>query len=572
MKRALLAAVLVAADALAAGRGSVVGSKHDLSVTGPGPIKAVSEPNACVFCHVVHGGGGSGLSSRPDPIAPHRPYESSTMKTRPGTPSGTSRICLSCHDGTIAVGQNRKQRIEVTGTPDGRIPGSRRSNLGTDLRESHPLSVPGTSNGHGPVKPDAQGLVQCTSCHDPHSEFGGSSEGRFLLQATARSELCAACHDIPVDSGHLVSTKSYVGREPGESPYETVAEAGCMACHRTHGAAPKGQLLRLGKTDPDENVCLRCHGSSGGGTDVGRELAKGSSHAVSTSGRHDAAEGPSSAAHRLPEVSVGATRHATCVDCHNPHEARNRAPSGRRIAGALDGVWGVDEAGHRVEVAQYEFQICFKCHGDSANQRAAGPAGGLSAVRAAADLNLRRVFGPMAASSHPVVSPGRNPDVPSLRSPLTPASMISCSDCHASDDSPSAGGAGARGPHGSMYRPLLERNYTTADFTSESPTAYALCYKCHDRAVLLSDDSAFRLHAKHVVAGRIPCSACHAAHGVSGSSGSSQGNAHLIDYDLSIVRANAGGLPYSSAGRRSGSCNVTCHDHGEKGRHDSVRY
>ena len=72
------------------------------------------------------------------------------------------------------------------------------------------------------------------------------------------------------------------------------------------------------------------------------------------------------------------------------------------------------------------------------------------------------------------------------------------------------------GAHGSTYRPLLERNYTTADFTSESPTAYALCYKCHDRDVLLSDDSAFRLHAKHVVAGRTPCSACHAAHGVFG--------------------------------------------------------
>jgi len=576
MKRAVVAAAFLASNALAAGRGSVVGSKHDLSVSGPGPIKALREANPCVFCHAMHGGGMS-LSSRPDPTANYRPYESSTMRGSPGRPSGASRVCLSCHDGTIAVGQTLKRRIDVTGAPDGKIPASRRSNLGTDLRSSHPFSIsasgsPGTRAppAHGRVRADKQGLIQCTSCHDPHSEFGGSPEGKFLVESTTRSALCGECHSIVIGSSHMISTLPYVSRQPEEPAYATLADAGCMACHRSHGAAPKGQLLRLAAADRDEAVCLRCHdgSASGASLDVRRELAKASSHAVPVGGKHDAAEGPANPTHRLPEASVGASRHATCADCHNAHETKRRATSGRRISGALDGVWGIDELGRRVDPASFEYQICFKCHGDSANQPAVFGAKPFTARRAAADANLRRVFSPSSPSYHPVVATGRNPDVPSLKAPLTGASQILCSDCHASDGGPAAGGGGPRGPHGSVYHPLLERNYATADFTGESPTAYALCYKCHERTVLLSARSAFPLHARHVVDARAPCSACHAAHGVSATSGTAQANAHLIDFDLSIVQRDAPTSPYSSTGPRGGSCNLTCH----RRRHDAVRY
>ncbi|HEY6002432.1 MAG TPA: cytochrome c3 family protein [Anaeromyxobacter sp.] len=571
-KRAFVALAFLATDALAAGPSTVAGSKHDLSVTGPGPIKAIRERNPCIFCHTMHGGG-KGLSNRPDPTSRYQPYESSTMKGRTSGPTGSSRICLSCHDGTIAVGQLRKGSIEMTGTLDGKIPATRRSNLGTDLRQSHPFSISasGSPGTHRPpaasrVKADEQDQVQCTSCHEPHSEYGGSTEGRFLVQPTLRAELCATCHPVTIDSSHMASTQAYAARQPQDSAYATVGEAGCMACHRTHGAASKGQLLKLAAAERDEAVCLRCHGATTnvGTPDVGRELAKLSTHSILTGGLHDAAEGPGNPAHRLPEATVGASRHATCADCHNAHEAKHRPGMGQRISGALDGVWGIDELGRRVEAAQFEYQICFKCHGDSVNQPASvGGGNPLAARRAGADANLRRVFARTSPSSHPVIAQGRNADVPSLRPPLTVASQILCSDCHSSDDGQAAGGAGPRGPHGSVYRPLLERNYATADFTAESPMAYALCYKCHDRDTLLSARSAFPLHATHVRNDGAPCSACHAAHGVSSASGTVQGNAHLIDFDLSIVRPGSA-APYSSTGPRSGSCTLMCHGHAHK--------
>jgi hypothetical protein len=231
-------------------------------------------------------------------------------------------------------------------------------------------------------------------------------------------------------------------------------------------------------------------------------------------------------------------------------------------------VWGVDEHGRRIDPAEFEYQICFKCHGDSANQPQGDATSPFAPRRRSRDVNLRRVFAADAPSSHPVIAPGRNADVPSLRAPLTAASLVRCTDCHASDTGRGTGGNGPRGPHGSTYPALLERQYATADFTSESPAAYALCYKCHDRDVLLSDRSAFRLHRAHVIDRRAPCSTCHVAHGVSAKTGTSENNAHLVDFDVGIVSPAPGGLSYASAGTRSGSCTLTCHGH----RHDAARY
>jgi len=150
--------------------------------------------------------------------------------------------------------------------------------------------------------------------------------------------------------------------------------------------------------------------------------------------------------------------------------------------------------------------------------------------------------------------------VPGLASGLTPASMIYCSDCHASDAGPGAGGQGPRGPHGSIYPHILERGFTTADPSAESPVAYALCYKCHQRDVLLSDASAFKSHARHVVQEMIPCSVCHDWHGVSALQGDPIHNAHLVDFDVSVVGLNARGVrEYVSQGPQHGTCSVRCH-------------
>jgi predicted CXXCH cytochrome family protein len=582
----LLAAVWAAA-ASAAG-GSVAGSKHDLSVNGPGPIKATKEKSSCVFCHVSHrGGAGTHLSGRPEIGNTHVAYESSTMRARPSGPTRGSRICLSCHDGTIAVGKTRERDIAVKGgTADGKIPSTRRSNLGTDLRATHPISVPVSNSpklrkpGDPHVKLDAGGDVQCTSCHDPHSEFGGSSEGRFLVSPTTRSQLCTACHDRlkgahgssmlpsavgaggqPVTGAPSASAPSAPpsGTQPAAAP--SVADVGCGACHRSHGADPAGRLLARGATEADDAPCLRCHGNGNDPTvaNVAADLAKPWTHAIEGNRVHDAAEGPDSARHRLPETSASQRRHASCVDCHSAHDSTNTAARAPFAPGALQGTWGIDEFGKRVAEVRYEYEVCFKCHADSANKPDARWRRAGANVRRFEDRNLRRAFGAAAASSHPVVAAVRGGDVPSLLKPYSPGDRIYCTDCHASD-SRAKGGLGARGPHGSMWAPLLEREYSTTYPTIYADSKYDLCFKCHDLNVLLSSRSAFPAHRKHVVDDSAPCAVCHASHGVGGPAASASRNAHLIDFDTRVVgAARSGPTEYERSGVRSGSCNLTCH-------------
>jgi predicted CXXCH cytochrome family protein len=577
MKRlslAFLAALLGPAPALAA-PGQVAGSKHDLSVSGPGPIKAVSETEVCIFCHVSHGSR-ENLSSRPDPAAGHRPYESTTLATRPGAPDGATRVCLSCHDGTIAVGRTVKKDIAMSpAAPGGRIPPGRRSNLGTDLRTTHPVSfAPAPSSRvrspapHDDVRLDRAGRMQCTSCHDPHRELG-TPEGKFLVKESRRSELCLSCHDalateVP-GSSHATSGASFGAAQGNDEGFASVSDAGCAACHVPHGAEPRGRLLRAG-AGGDDAACLRCHGTSVTRHDVGRDLAKPSSHAVGGAGVHDAAEGRGGRGPPLPEVSAAAPRHAVCADCHDPHAAGPRPGGGP--GGVLAGVWGIDAGGRRVEEVRYEHEICFKCHADSANKpQARGPVGAAVPRRAVVEANLRRVFDGSGPSYHPVVVPVRTPGAPSLLSPWGPGSTITCGDCHASDSGPGAGGSGPRGPHGSVYEHLLERSYSTADLTTESRSSYALCYKCHDRDVVLTDRSDFPLHRRHVVDERTPCSACHAAHGVSSQAGTPETNAHLVDFDVSIVKPGpAGRREYRTLGPRSGTCTLACHGSTHDGR------
>ncbi len=573
MKKCLFLALLAAGFARAAGPGGVVGSKHDLSVTGPGSHRATSERSPCVFCHGTHMAG-PGLGDRPTDVQrSFKPYQSSTMSSPVDDPSGASRVCLSCHDGTIALGKTLTQSIKMAGG-DFLAPGQR-GYIGTDLRGSHPVSfMPrDAQKTHAPrsgdrVRLDRSGQVQCTSCHDPHSEAGGDPKHRmFLLKPLDNSVLCSTCHPsvgLGAMSSHASSSLPIRARDGSST---STGVAGCVACHEVHGADVRGRLLKAGPTD--DATCLACHDSAAAGGNVARDLEKPYAHLSKDGGGHDAAEAPGGgrSGRSLPESSAGARRHVACVDCHDPHTSARGASVAPIAGGAYGRTWGIGLDGQQVAPARFEYEVCLKCHGDSPNRPNRAQALGIK--RARPDSNLRLVFSPSAISSHPVAAPGRNPMVPSLRAPYSVASYVYCTDCHASNDSPTAGGAGARGPHGSIYPFMLEREYRTADYTAESSGAYALCYKCHDRERLLSDGSPFTLrtgpeaalHWRHVVKRSAPCSACHSAHGVSREAGTDEGNLHLISFDLSIVRPTKGDAArYTSAGSGGGSCTLTCHD------------
>lgn len=96
----------------------VTRTKHNLSVSGPGPIRATTEKEICVFCHTPHNANPKVplWNHAPSAAGNYTPYESLTLDAAVGQPDGASKLCLGCHDGTVAVGlTGSRGEIEMIG-------------------------------------------------------------------------------------------------------------------------------------------------------------------------------------------------------------------------------------------------------------------------------------------------------------------------------------------------------------------------------------------------------------------------------------------------------------------------
>jgi predicted CXXCH cytochrome family protein len=552
MMRNLLAALLLLLSLHAFA--DLTSSKHNLSASGTGTVKAASETQICIFCHAPHNASPiAPLWNRSNPGTTYTPYASSTSVGKPGQPTGASLLCLSCHDGTTALGNvlSRSTQIGMAGGMTTMPAGN--TNLGTDLSDDHPISFAYTATlaaarGNelvnpatltGKVKLDAAGQLQCTSCHDPHVD----ANGKFLVMSNQGSSLCQTCHTKNYwnSSDHNLSAKTWNGVGSNPWPHSsgtTVAANACENCHRPHSAGGKKWLLNAAA---EENNCYVCHNGNVAATNIQSELTtKSSIHPVAaTTGVHDVAES-----------AVISSRHVECADCHNPHATNS---STGLLPGSLTGMRGVDINGSEIKPATAEYQICFRCHADSTGQPAA------RTTRQIVQTNTRLEFATTSPSFHPVAGIGKNTNVPSLISPWTTSSLVKCSDCHNNNTGPGAGGTGPKGPHGSIYATLLERQYLKANNTTESAANYALCYKCHNRTSILSDNT-FKQHKKHIVDLRTPCNACHDPHGISVTQGNATNNSKLINFDTTINKPSSSGqLKFVSTGTNKGSCYLNCH-------------
>ena len=532
---------------------SIVNSPHNLSMMGPGPVKSTTEEELCIFCHTPHKARSNApLWNREDSSAVYLTYQSSTLDVTVGQPTGSSVLCLSCHDGTIALGAVVSRSMEIPFDPTHRFM-SGRANLGSDLRNDHPISFSYSSAANsddeliptGSLSPsvhlDANGDLQCTSCHDPHD----NANGNFLLQSNEFSMLCLSCHQPNswVGSAHQSSTATWTGA--GDDPwpfttFETVAQNGCQNCHVVHEAGSDSLLLR---SNMEEENCLVCHSGTVAEHDIATEIAKTFTHPVQDF----------TGVHQPEEDALSMARHVECTDCHNPHRVREGSGTAPAVPANMEGVPGVNLSGTQVSEATFAYEICLKCHGDTAE--ATSPTTRLVDN----GNNLRLDIATSNASFHPIAGPRNNPDVPSLIAGFNSSSVIYCHDCHGNPDGERFGGGGPDGPHGSNFPFLLRARYETADFTEESASAYALCYQCHDRESILDDES-FE-HDEHVDNEDTPCSVCHDPHGVDTTGANPDEHRALINFDLSVVQPdpNTGLLRYERTGQFRGRCYLRCH-------------
>jgi hypothetical protein len=217
--------------------GSVINSPHNMNLVSNDDV----QQRVCAFCHTPHHALDDGAVDY-NPLWSHTftsevfsEYTSSTLQSQPDgidVLSGNSRLCMSCHDGAIAVDQHYSFGGSDLRTGDSW--GQIAVGTGGDLSNDHPIGfdyalVGGTDSNYGLIgsiapitgnvdgsdpeirgtatpllantgktiaslleKRGAEYIMTCGSCHDVHDTF--SVDDYFLIGHQAQSEICLTCH------------------------------------------------------------------------------------------------------------------------------------------------------------------------------------------------------------------------------------------------------------------------------------------------------------------------------------------------------------------------------------------
>lgn len=225
----LLSSIMIVAGLLFSGVASaqaiMTGTAHDFSDDG-------FTNEICVVCHTPHnalseteGGAGPGelgpLWNRT--LTQVSDYTLYTEFTRVGSdinatgfgqPTGVSKLCLSCHDGTIAIdsfGRNPDNTVNTGGTTfvddiNANANIGEGSGITGDLSNDHPVAFTfpsqvqdpeihafagGLVNSTLPLFGPGQDQMECATCHDVHAT---GTFGPLLRVNNQNSDLCVTCH------------------------------------------------------------------------------------------------------------------------------------------------------------------------------------------------------------------------------------------------------------------------------------------------------------------------------------------------------------------------------------------
>jgi hypothetical protein len=251
------------------GGAGIVGSSHDLSnvgnlagslasatiASGAGPVASDSQSRICVYCHHPHNsmaastmpGGYSPLWNRELSTKTFAAYDNggftSTDKshglnavfTHTTGLSGVSLLCMSCHDGVVAMNAYSVSTGSVkTGTQAQNAITSSAGFSGrggaSDMSNHHPMGfnyanvaaidneiaqpttpmVPtGLTQAGGDFKLVTTGVtigelldgtggttgqMECVTCHDVHNTQNAPGAERFLWRSNNNSNFCLTCH------------------------------------------------------------------------------------------------------------------------------------------------------------------------------------------------------------------------------------------------------------------------------------------------------------------------------------------------------------------------------------------
>ncbi|MGE5623826.1 MAG: cytochrome c3 family protein [Methanocella sp.] len=211
--------------------GTIVGSYHDLSwinskhVAFNGGQYFTDYNEVCIYCHIPHYANQAAgpLWNRATNTTTFDLYQSSTLDSAPGQPGASSRLCLSCHDGSVAVdalvhlppadaddelsgvhgkmvNPPQQSHVDCSFCHRGAFGNFSASFFGNVLSNEHPVGIT-YSAADDLVSLPADGVfpngiriidgrVECASCHNVHNP----DVRPFLRISNSGSALCYTCH------------------------------------------------------------------------------------------------------------------------------------------------------------------------------------------------------------------------------------------------------------------------------------------------------------------------------------------------------------------------------------------
>jgi predicted CXXCH cytochrome family protein len=219
---------------------------HDLSSnTAWGPTFGDTTEQAgldriCIYCHAPHNtlklADAAGINYLPLwnhnvtvqtyamyspgtdlPSDPNHQSKAAELLVGQNRPGGVSRLCLSCHDATVATNAYGQYGASSKGAGNKFVTGAFIIGGNGDLSNHHPIgfnytaaqsSDAGLATVDTPVydSKNIQALLwnnnmECTTCHDVHNTGNDPLANKFLWKSDYQSGFCLTCH-LKSGTGH----------------------------------------------------------------------------------------------------------------------------------------------------------------------------------------------------------------------------------------------------------------------------------------------------------------------------------------------------------------------------------
>ncbi len=413
-------------------------------------VRASTQNETCVFCHTPHGAPNTNVKpflwNTSIGNSTYSKYVSSSMQAAtPTVINNSSKMCLSCHDGVIAVGtvdvvnSRIDNDIQVIGdgvSASGTIIDSQtgyNSNLGIDLTNDHPISIAYTT------ALASENLGREDELRDPGQEphigirtgssvaawnaaviaAGNTPEAGKITPASASTRLA-----VPLETNLDTSLSDLINNESTNTfVTQSNGTIECTTCHDPHIRSTDNsenikflRLHRFQKSDPgvgnsfditrDIN-CIACHDKANWGASAHGSVAV-------------ADETYTDEAATLREFPTGTTVwESSCLGCHDPHTVEGARYLLREASD------GVATAGAKIAGNSSIEESCYQCHaGDSVLTDNSNVAD----IKSVTDISGGHTLFDFAASTneHSIL----DSDFTESQANLRANRHVTCTDCH----------------------------------------------------------------------------------------------------------------------------------------------